>query len=112
MTCQDHTTAWLRLKRSVLCTDCGTCRSDCACRPSMLRDRFGALWRRLRRKGRRDAAIQRKMARLRAEISALEAKIDAEVARRRQAEADLAAERYTRAALLETMTPGVRRGRA
>lgn len=108
MTCQDHTTAWQRLKRAVLCAACGSCRGDCVCRPRALRDRLGALWRRFWRKGRRDAAVQHKIARLRSEIAALEARIDAEVARRRQAESDLAAERYAKRALLDSMTTPVR----
>lgn len=51
--------------------------------------------------------MQRKVERLRAEMAALEARMDAEVARRKQAEANLAAERYAKRALLDSMTAPV-----
>lgn len=107
MTYQDHTTAWQRLKRAVMCTACGLCRGDCACRPRALRDRLGALWRRLRRSGRKAEAMRRKVDRLRAEMSALEARMQSEIAKRRQAESDLAAARDAKRALLNSMTAPV-----
>jgi C4-dicarboxylate-specific signal transduction histidine kinase len=107
MTCADHTTAWRRLKRAVMCTACGLCRGDCACRPLALRDRFSALWRRLRRSGRKAEAMRRKVDRLRAEMTALEARMQSEIEKRRQAESDLAAERYAKRMFLDTMTAPV-----
>jgi PAS domain-containing protein len=113
MTCTDHTTAWQRLKRAVMCTACGLCRGDCACRPRAIRDRLGAMWRRLRRSGRKAEAMRRKVDRLRAEMSALEARMQSEINKRRQAESDLAVERYDKRALLDSMTvPVVSRGKA
>jgi multidrug resistance efflux pump len=107
MTCADHTTAWRRLKRAVTCTACGLCRGDCACRPRALRDRLGAMWRRLWRSGRKPAAMRRKVERLRNEMDALQTRMDAEIAKRRQAESDLASERYAKRALLDSMTAPV-----
>jgi predicted RNase H-like nuclease (RuvC/YqgF family) len=107
MTCIDHTTAWQRLKRAVFCSTCGTVCGDCTCRPRALRDRFSALWRRLRRSGRKAEAMRRKVDRLRAEMTALEARMQSEIEKRRQAESDLAAERYAKRALLDSMTASV-----
>jgi chromosome segregation ATPase len=107
MTCIDHITAWQRLRRAVFCSTCGTVCGDCTCRPRALRDRLSALWRRLRRSGRKAEAMRRKVERLRNEMATLEARMQAEIAKRQQAESDLAAERYAKATLLDTMTAPV-----
>lgn len=113
MTYADHTTAWQRLKHAVMCRACGSCRVECSCQPRVLRDRLIAMWRRMRRSGRKTSAIQRKVARLHAEMTALEARMQDEIAKRRQAESDLASERYAKAALLDSMTAPIgSRGKA
>jgi hypothetical protein len=57
--------------------------------------------------------MRRKVDRLRAEMSALEARMQSEINKRRQAESDLAVERYAKRALLDSMTvPVVSRGKA
>jgi hypothetical protein len=91
----------------VMCTACGLCRGDCACRPRALRDRLCAMWRRFRRSGRKAEAMRRKVERLRNEMDALQTRMDAEIAKRRQAESDLAAERYAKRMFLDTMTAPV-----
>lgn len=113
MTYRDHTKAWQRLRNLVTCLCGDDTGGGCHCRGQGIRGRLRVLWRTMTRRSNREAArLRREVARLRAELAVMEERIEDETAQRRQAEYDLAAERYTKRALLDTMTPGRRRGKA
>lgn len=104
MTMRDHTSAWKRLRQAIACRRCGELPgAECQCAAPSLRSRLARTWARWTR--RRDQAQQLRIdvAFLRMEMTRLEAALVDERTRRKQAESDVAAERYVRAAFLNTM---------
>lgn len=114
MTYYDHTAAWQRMRNLVLCLRCGEFPGvGCSCPPKGFRGRLRALVTRWTRSRRRTAnRLRKQVAALTAEVTALESLLKAEQRRRLRAEANNAAERIAKQQLLDTMTPGRRRGRA
>jgi hypothetical protein len=108
MSYNDHTAAWRRLRNLVLCRRCGGFPgTSCTCNARGLRARLRRLWRSVTR-----APLRSEMLALRVRLIEAEQKLDAERDRRRRAESALATEKFRKQALLDSMTPSPRRGRA
>lgn len=108
MTYTDHTASYRRFQEALVCEQCHALYDTCSHHRRGLRARLrGFMQRWARTREQRDVAkLRTQVAALNAQLSEAEGKLDAEIAKRKNAEQALAREKLARAGYLATLTPG------
>lgn len=114
MTYDDHTANFRRLQEAIICEQCHALNETCPHHRRGIRAALRAFWQRWasKRAQREIGRLRRQVASLHAQLSESEARLDAEIARRRFAEQDLVREKLARAGYIAATSPGKPKGRA
>lgn len=104
----DHTANYRRFQGALVCEQCLALHENCPHHRRGVRAALRAFWQRWARKReqREVGRLRTQIATLNAQLSEAEGRLDAETARRKNAEQELVRERLARAGYLATLTPG------
>jgi C4-dicarboxylate-specific signal transduction histidine kinase len=108
MTCTDHTANFRRFQAALVCEQCHALYQTCPHHTRGIRASLRTFWQRwARKREQREAeSLRTQIAALNAQLSEAEGRLDAETARRKNAEQRLVREKLAHAGYLAATSPG------